>query len=138
RWAPQDLVVQAMNRAHQISARAPDRRQALMGLWRGAACAAGVDLDHATVEGLVQGIMDAVTMDPGDVDGALARAQADETSVHTLTGEPLTVELAGQKITVRQYRGRTRGSQESLVAMLPGQVLGSFTDYLLAPLGAGT
>ena len=138
RGEPQELVVQAMNRANQISARAPDRRQALMGLWRGAARAAGVDLDNATVEGLVQRIMDAVTMDPGDVDGALARAQADETSFHTLTGEPLTVELAGQKITVRQYRGRTRGSQESLVAMLPGQVLGSFTDYLLAPLGAGT
>src|SRR5690606_35471546 len=68
----------------------------------------------------------------------LAKAAADEQAFHPLTGEPLTVELAGQKITVRQYRGRTRGSQESLVAMLPGQVLGSFTDYLLAPLGPGT
>src|SRR5690606_12456204 len=138
RGEPQELVVQALNRANNISARAPDRRQALTGLWRGAARATGVDLDNATVAALVDKIMDAVTLDPGDVEGALERAQADEQSFHTLTGEPLTVELAGQKITVRQYRGRTRGSQESLVAMLPGQVLGSFTDYLIAPLGAGT
>src|SRR5690606_5928082 len=138
RGEPQELVVQALNRANQISSRAPDRRQALTGLWRGAARATGVDLDNATVAALVERIVDAVTMDPSDVDGALARAQADDSTFHTLTGEPLTVDLAGQKITVRQYRGRTRGSQESLVAMLPGQVLGSFTDYLIAPLGAGT
>jgi len=138
RGEPQELVVQAFNRANQISSRAPDRRQALVGLLRGAARATGVDLDNATVMALVDRIMDAVTLDPGDVDGALAKAAADEQAFHPLTGEPLTVELAGQKITVRQYRGRTRGSQESLVAMLPGQVLGSFTDYLLAPLGPGT
>jgi hypothetical protein len=138
RGEPQELVVQALNRANHISSRAPDRRQALTGLLRGAARATGVDLDNATVAALVDKIMDAVTLDPGDVEGALERAQADEQSFHSLTGEPLTVELAGQKITVRQYRGRTRGSQESLVAMLPGQVLGSFTDYLIAPLGAGT
>ena len=82
--------------------------------------------------------MDALSLDPNDLNGALARVNAQETAFYTLTGEPLTVALAGQKITVRQYRGRSGGSLESLVAMLPGQVLGSFTDYLLAPLGSGT
>ncbi len=138
RGEPQELVVQALNRANHIASRAPDKRQALTGLFRGAARATGVDIDNATVTGLVDLIADAFDLDPADVDGALARAGADEQSFHQLTGEPLTVELAGQKITVRQYRGRSGGSFESLVAMLPGQVLGSFTDYLLAPLGSGT
>ncbi len=138
RGEPQELVVQALNRANHIASRAPDKRQALTGLFRGAARATGVDIDNATVAELVGLIADAFELDPSDVDGALARAKADEQSFHALTGEPLTVELAGQKITVRQYRGRSGGSFESLVAMLPGQVLGSFTDYLLAPLGSGT
>lgn len=138
RGEPQELVVLALNRANHIASRAPDRRQALTGLFRGAARATGVDIDNATVAELVDLIENAFELDPNDVDGALERAGADEQSFHTLTGEPLTVELAGQKITVRQYRGRSGGSLESLVAMLPGQVLGSFTDYLLAPLGSGT
>lgn len=138
RGEPQELVVMALNRANHIASRAPDRRQALTGLFRGAARATGVDIDNATVAELVDLIENAFELDPNDVDGALERAGADEQSFHTLTGEPLTVELAGQKITVRQYRGRSGGSLESLVAMLPGQVLGSFTDYLLAPLGSGT
>ncbi len=138
RGEPQELVVQALNRALQISARAPDRRQALSGLLRGAARAASVDLDNATVDALVDHIEAAATIDPSDVDGALQRAGADELTFQPLSGEPLTVELAGQKITVRQYRGRSRGGQDSLVAMLPGRVLGSFTDYLLASLGSGT
>src|SRR5690606_7293837 len=138
RGEPQELVVMALNRANHIASRAPDRRQALMGLFRGAARATGVDIDNTTVAELVDLIEGAFEADPNDVDGALERSGADERSFHTLTGEPLTVELAGQKITVRQYRGRSGGSLESLVAMLPGQVLGSFTDYLLAPLGSGT
>ena len=138
RGEPQELVVLALSRANHIASRAPDRRQALVGLFRGAARATGVDIDNATVAELVDLIEGAFEADPNDVDGALERSGADEQSFHTLTGEPLTVELAGQKITVRQYRGRSGGSLESLVAMLPGQVLGSFTDYLLAPLGSGT
>ncbi|HZW98891.1 MAG TPA: hypothetical protein VFF10_02430 [Trueperaceae bacterium] len=138
RGEPQELVVQALSRANHIASRAPDRRQALVGLFRGAARATGVDIDNTTVAELVDLIEGAFEADPNDVDGALERSGADERSFHTLTGEPLTVELAGQKITVRQYRGRSGGSLESLVAMLPGQVLGSFTDYLLAPLGSGT
>ncbi len=138
RGEPQELIVQALARANQLSLRAPDRRQALDGLWRGAARATDVDLSSEAITVLVDKIMDAVSLDPNDLNGALARVNAQETAFYTLTGEPLTVELAGQKITVRQYRGRSRQSQESLVAMLPGQVLGSFTDYLLAPLGAGT
>lgn len=138
RGEPQELIVQALARANQLSVRAPDRRQALDGLWRGAARATGVDLGGEVITTLVEKILDAVSLDPSDLSGALERAGAEATEFYTLTGDPLTVEMAGQKITVRQYRGRSKLSQESLVAMLPGQVLGSFTDYLLAPLGTGT
>jgi hypothetical protein len=135
---PQELVARAVARATSVSARAPNRRQAVEGLLRGAARAAGVTLDDNAVLGLVQRFVDAMAVDTNDVSNVLESVPGAESSVYQLTGEPLTVDLAGQKITVRQYRGRSRDAQESLVAMLPGQVLGSFTDYLIAPLAAGT
>lgn len=135
---PQDLVARALTRASSVSARAPNRRQAVEGLIRGGARAAGVSLDENLVQGLVQRFVDAMTVAPTDVAAVLERVPGADASVYQLTGEPLTVDLANQKITVRQYRGRGREAHESLVAMLPGQVLGSFTDYLLVPLGDGT
>ena len=138
RGEPQELILQALARATSLVARAPDRAQALDGLLRGAARATGVDLSNAVISGLVTRIVEAMSTDPSDLTGVLARVGADQHEFHPLTGEPITVAVAGQKITVRQYRGRTKEAQESLVAMLPGQVLGSFTDYLLAPLGSGT
>jgi hypothetical protein len=138
RGEPQELILQALARATSLVARAPDHAQALDGLLRGAARATGVDLSNAVIGGLVSKITQAMNTDPADLAGALERVGADQHEFHPLTGEPITVDVAGQKITVRQYRGRTKEAQESLVAMLPGQVLGSFTDYLLAPLGSGT
>ena len=138
RGEPQEFVVHALARANNVSARAPNRRQALDGLLRGAAKAAAVDLPDLVFSELVGRIVQAVTVDPSDLTGVMAYSGAVEQELQLLTGEPLTVDLAGQKITVRQYRGRTRDSKESLVAMLPGQILGSFTDYLLAPHGNGT
>ena len=138
RGEPQELVLQALTRATSLVARAPDQTQALDGLLRGAARATGVDLSNAVISNLVGQIVQAMNTDPADLPGVLERVGADQHEFHALTGEPITVDVAGQKITVRQYRGRTKEAQESLVAMLPGQVLGSFTDYLLAPLGSGT
>lgn len=138
RGEPQEIVAQAITRATAVSARAPDQQKALDGLLRGSARAAGVTLPEDTIVGLVQRVMDAVSIDPSDLASVIERAGAEAYDVQMLTGEPLTIDLAGQKITVRQYRGRTREAQESLVAMLPGQVLGSFTDYLLAPHVSGT
>ncbi|HET8985544.1 MAG TPA: hypothetical protein VFN03_07275 [Trueperaceae bacterium] len=138
RGEPQELILQALTRATSLVARAPDQAQALDGLLRGAARATGVDLSNAVISGLVSKIVQAMNTDPADLTGVLERVGADQHEFHPLTGEPITVDVAGQKITVRQYRGRTKEAQESLVAMLPGQVLGSFTDYLLAPLGSGT
>lgn len=135
---PQDLVSRALARAASVSARAPNRRQAVDGLVRGAARAGGLSLSEDLILGLVQRLIDTMTIAPNDVAGVLERVPGAQTGLHQLGGEPITVDLAGQKITVRQYRGRSSDSQESLVAMLPGQILGSFTDYLLVPLGDGT
>ncbi|HKI58295.1 MAG TPA: hypothetical protein VKA00_03625 [Trueperaceae bacterium] len=135
---PQDLAARAVARASAVSARAPDRRRAVDGLLRGASRAAGVTLEENTVLGLVQRFLDTMTADPTDVAKVLESVPGAETGVRQLTGEPLTVDVAGVKLTVRQYRGRSPDAPESLVAMLPGQVLGSFSDYLLAPLGSGT
>jgi hypothetical protein len=135
---PQDLVARAVARASSVSARAPNRRQAVEGLLRGASRAAGITLDDNSVLGLVQRFVDAMTVNANDLSNVVERVPGAEFNVYQLTGDPLTVDLGGQKITVRQYRGRSLESQESLVAMLPGQVLGSFTDYLIAPLGNGT
>jgi hypothetical protein len=135
---PQDLVARAVARASAVSARAPDRRHAVDGLLHGACRAAGVTLEENTMLGLVQRFVDTMTVDPTDVAKVLESVHGAETGVRQLTGEPLTVDMAGQKVTVRQYRGRGKESPESLVAMLPGQVLGSFSDYLLVPLGNGT
>jgi len=135
---PQDLVSRAVARANSVSARAPNRRQAVEGLLRGAARAAGVTLDDNAVLGLVQRFVDAMTVEASDLSNVIERVPGADANVYQLTGEPLTVDVGAQKITVRQYRGRSRDTQESLVAMLPGQVLGSFTDYLIAPVGNGT
>ncbi len=138
RGEPQDLVARALARASSVSARAPNRSQAVDGLVRGAARAASLELGENELLGLVQRLVGAMTVAPNDVAGVMERVPDAVTGLHPLGGEPITVDVAGQKVTVRQYRGRSSESQESIVAMLPGQVLGSFTDYLLVPMNDGT
>ncbi len=138
RGEPQEIVVQALARANTVISRAPSRRQALDGLLRGAARASELLLADDVIGKLVDRMVQAVMVDPTDTATIIERSGATDHELQVLTGEPLSFELNGQKITVRQYRGRTRDSQESLVAMLPGQMLGSFTDSLLVPHGSGT
>ncbi len=135
---PQDLVSRAVARAAEVSATAPSRRQAIEGLFKGAARAAGVVLEENILLGMVQRFHTAMTVGPLELASMLEQSDELESTVYQLTGEPLTIDIAGLKLTVRQYRGREDGGQSSLVAMLPGQVLGSFSDYLLEPLNGGT
>lgn len=138
RGEPHEVVAQAITRAGVVTARAPDRAKAIDGLLRGSARAAGVGLvDHA-VEGLVTRILASLEGDAHDLSEAIAASGATEHEVQPLTGEPLTFEVGGHRITVRQYRGRGSEAQASLVAMVPGQVLGSFTQYLITPRPDGT
>ena len=128
-----EVVGQAVARANVVAARAPEKLRALEGLLRGAAKAAGVMLSDQTVAEVVTRMARVGSVSPSDVPALISSSGASEHVVKTITQEPMTFDLANLKITVRQYKGRDRAAQESLVAMLPGQVLGSFTDSMLAP-----
>lgn len=138
RGEAQEVVAQAITRAAVVSSRAPDRRQALNGLVQGSARAAGVGLLEQTVEGLVSRMLATMEGEQQDLESVIAEAGADSYDVQALTTEPMSFDVGGLKLTVRQYRGRGVEAQESLVAMLPGQVLGSFTDYLITARTEGT
>ena len=138
RGEPEEVITQAVARANVVAGRAPKRVQALEGLLRGAARASNVMLTEAVVGDVVERMRHVGAVAPTDLPALIGSSGASEHLVKTLTEEPLTFDLAGFKITVRQYRGRGSAAQESLVAMLPGQVLGSFTDFLLAPRVSGT
>jgi hypothetical protein len=135
---PQDLVALAIGRAAEVSAKAPNRRGAIEGLLRGAARAAGVVLEENLILGLVQRFHAVMTVGPTDLASLLEQHGDAEATVYQLTGEPLNIDAAGLKLTVRLYRGREGDASGSLVVMLPGQVLGSFSDYLIEPINGGT
>ncbi len=138
RGEAQEVVAQALTRALVVSSRAPDRRQALTGLIQGSARAAGVGLLEQTVDGLVDRMLATMDGEQQSLEDVIASANADAYDVQALTSEPMSFDVGGLKLTVRQYRGRGAEAQESLVAMLPGQVLGSFTDHLIAGRTEGT
>ena len=135
---PQDTVRRAVARAGQITGRAPQRRVALEGLVRGAARAAGVTLPDNLVLGLTERFLTALSAESGDLVGLIEREDGAVGDVYPITGEPLTVEVSSLKLTIRSYRGRTRGAPDQLVVMLPGQVIGSFADILVEGVGSGT
>ena len=135
---PQDTVRRAVARAGEITGRAPQRRVALEGLVRGAARAADVTLPDNLVLGLTERFLTALTVESGDLVGLIEREDGAVGDVYPVTGEPLTVEIPGLKLTIRSYRGRTRGAPDQLVVMLPGHVIGSFADILVEGVGSGT
>ncbi len=136
---PQELVRQALARLSALSATAPRRRVAIEGFLRGSARAAGVSLPDSVILGLVQRFHVAMTVAPDDLPVLLDRLDAADASVYPLTGEPLTVTAGNVTLTIRQYRARGGSpAGSSMVVMLPGRTLGSFTDYLIEPLGNGT
>lgn len=130
---PQELILRAVSRLAEMSARAPSRRRALEGLLRGAAKARRIVLSDSAILGLVQRLYTAITATADDLEAVLATADATESVVRPLTDEPLHVTLGGQPLTIRKYsrRGSERG--DSVVVMLPGRVLGSFTTHLVQP-----
>ena len=135
---PHETVRRAIGRAGEITSRAPQRRAAVEGLLRGAARAANVSLPDNLVLSLTERFMTALTVESDDLLGLLEREEGAVGDVHAITGEPLTVELGGQKLTVRAYPGRQRDLPEQLVVMLPGHVIGSFSDVLVEQVGDST
>ena len=135
---PHETVRRAVARAGEITARAPQRRVALEGLVRGAARAAGLELPDNLVLSLTERFLTALNVESADLVGVIEREERAVGDVHTLTSEPLTVEVEGLRLTVRSYRGRQRDGPEQLVVMLPGQVIGSFNDMLVEGVAGGT
>jgi|GEM_PF-698784 len=134
---PFETVRRAITQAGEITARAPRRRAALEGLVRGSANAASVSLPDNIIHALTERLATALSVEPSDLLGLIEREDGVEGQVYPLTSEPLTVDVAGAKLTVRGYRGRARGA-EQLVVMVPGFVIGAFSDVLVEGLAGGT
>jgi hypothetical protein len=135
---PQETVRRAIARAGEITSRAPQRRVAIEGLLRGAARAAGVTVGDNLVHGLTERFMTALNTESGDLVGIIDREDGAIGSVYALGDDPITVEVPGAKLTIRAYRGRNRSAIDQLVVMLPGQVIGSFSDVLVEGVASGT
>jgi hypothetical protein len=135
--APEDLVAAALQRASLVTERAPNRRAALEGLVRGAAKAAGAELEDNVVLGLVQRLQTAVSAEPGDLASLLEREELADGAAYTIGDEPVTADLGPLKLTLRRYRARGRGATEQLVVMLPGQVVGAFSTTAVESVPGG-
>ena len=135
---PFETVRRAIGRAGEITSRAPQRRVAIEGLLRGSARAAGINLGDNLVHGLTERFLTALNVESGDLAGLIDREDAASGSVYAIGDDPLTVDVAGSKLTIRAYRGRNRMGIDQLVVMLPGQVIGSFSDVLVEGIANGT
>jgi len=137
---PSELVVEAVRRAGQIVAKAPDRRNALTKLVMGAAHGIGVELPADWLDGFLERAELALGSGDERLPEAVqlldaTDASAEPAKVVPFVGEPVDVSVGGRTVTIRQYG--IRGA-DHLVAMLPGQVIGSFREHLIEPLGSGT
>lgn len=135
-----DVVLAALRRGAEITAPAPDRRAALERLLAGALRAVGAEVDDGALQALVQRVHLALTAQPEQLDEALHLAtdvdgSADPGQVVAFSGEPVDVDVAGRKVTIRSYGAR---GDDHLVATVPGRVLGAFRTDLVAPLSGGT
>jgi hypothetical protein len=135
--APTDLVARALQAATSVTAGAPNRRQALEGLVRGAAKATGTELEENAVLGLVQRMQTAISVEPGDLAALLEREELADGLACAVGEEPVTADVGPLRLTVRRYRGRGRGASEQLVVMLPGQVVGAFSTVAVESVPGG-
>ena len=135
---PHETVRRAIARTGEITARAPQRRVAIEGLLRGSARAAGVAVGDNLVHGLTERFLTALKVESGDLVGIIDREDGATGSAYAIGDDPLTVEVAGSKLTIRAYRGRNRSAIDHLVVMRPGQVIGSFSDVLVEGVANGT
>ncbi|MFN2322209.1 MAG: hypothetical protein ABR510_04555 [Trueperaceae bacterium] len=135
--APTDVVARALQAATAVTAGAPNRRQALEGLVRGAAKATGTDLEDNVVLGLVQRMQTAMSVEPGDLAALLEREELADGVACAVGEEPVTADVGPLRLTVRRYRGRGRGASEQLVVMLPGQVVGAFSTIAVESVPGG-
>jgi hypothetical protein len=135
---PQEVVAQALARLREVSGQAPNRKPVIDGLLRGAAKAEGVVLPDSAFAPVVQRFVSALTVTPQDVQRVLDNSDKSLSSIHKLGNDPITLNLGGQSLTLRLYRGKNDEGLESVVVLQPGRVLGTFSSYLLLPFLTGT
>jgi hypothetical protein len=135
---PENVVARPLTPAGEVTAKAPNRRAAIEGLVRGAAAAVGAnDLDDHVLLGLVQRLQAAMTVEAGDLAGLLEREEDSDGAVHPVSEDPVTADVGTLKLTVRSYRPRSKSARAQLVVMLPGQVVGSFTETMVESVRGG-
>ena len=137
RGEPPNLISAAIERIGAITASTPNRRDAIEGLIRGSARAVAAAIEENVLMGLVQRLHVAITAERGDLAVVLQQLDGAETGVHQLGASPITADVGGMKLTIREYSG-SKERDPNVVLMLPGQVVGSFSKYLLEPMGMGT
>ena len=135
---PQALIETAVLRLRDLSSKAPSRRTALDGLLRGAMKAHGLDLEENLIMGLVQRLITAMTVSAEDLTVVLESADSSQAFVHRLSDDPISLTIGKQATTIRKYKARAETKSESLVVMLPGRIVGSFTRNLIQPFPGGT
>jgi hypothetical protein len=135
---PQEVVAQALSRFREISGQAPNRKSVIDGLLRGAAKAEGVVLPDSVFTPVVQRFVSALTVTPQDVQRVLDNSDKTVSSLHKLGEDPISLNLGGQALTLRLYKGKSEDGLESVVVLQPGRVLGTFSSYLLLPFLTGT
>ena len=134
---PRELVGQALDRLKEMSSRAPNRRQALEGLLRGAAKGLNISLAESVVSGLIERFLAAMNVSSEDLQQVLESANSAQKSIHHLGDDPLSISIAGQPVTIRKYSSRS-DKKDNVVVMLPGQIVGSFTHYMVKAFPGGT
>jgi hypothetical protein len=135
---PQEVVAQALSRLRELSGQAPNRKPVIDGLLRGAAKAEGVVLPDSSFTPIVQRFVSALTVTPQDVQRVLDNSDKTLSSIHKLGDDPITLNIGGQSLTLRLYKGKEEDGLESVVVLQPGRVLGTFSSYLLVPFLTGT
>lgn len=133
---PLTTVKRALRRLYAICAKAPDKRAALENFILGAARVLRCELPPSFLGTLTTRLYTAMAAAGTPLDAVLADFAGADVSVYALGNEPLSVSVAGVPLTLRRFSAKDVG--ESLVVMMPGHPLGSFSDYLLAPLAGGT
>jgi hypothetical protein len=135
---PQEVVSQALARFRELSGQAPNRKSVIDGLLRGAAKAEGIVLPDPIFAPIVQRFVSALTVSAQDVQRVLDNSDKTFSSIHKLGDDPITLNLGGQSLTLRLYKGKSEDGLESVVVLQPGRVLGTFSSYLLLPFLTGT
>jgi hypothetical protein len=137
---PQEIVSQAIWRLAEMSAHVPNRKQMLDRLFKGAARAEEVLIPEDILTKVAQRFYAAIVPSQ-DFKQVLESVGKSQVVVQKLAEDPITVNLAGQSLTLRFYRAKateTMAAVESVVVLQPGRVLGTFSSYLMLPFLKGT